>query len=125
MTRATAALSSADTPRISDILVIGGGLAGSSFAIACASAGIDVVLVDRLAPVARTAEPFDGKTYATFDHKPGDTEAEWPFNKPFYLILNLAIGGSWGGQKGIAEAEFPQRMEVDYVRVYQKSVDGK
>ncbi len=64
MTRATAALSSADTPRICDILVIGGGLAGSSFAIACASAGIDVVLVDRLAPVARTAEPFDGKTYA-------------------------------------------------------------
>ena len=64
MTRATTALSPADTPRVCDVLVIGGGLAGSSFAIACASAGIDVVLVDRLAPVARTAEPFDGKTYA-------------------------------------------------------------
>ena len=68
---------------------------------------------------------IDGKTYATFDHKAGDTEAEWPFNKPFYLILNLAIGGSWGGQKGIAENEFPQRMEVDYVRVYQKSSDDE
>jgi 2-octaprenyl-6-methoxyphenol hydroxylase len=51
-------------PLVCDILVIGGGLAGSSLAIACASAGIDVVLVDRVTPVARTAEPFDGKTYA-------------------------------------------------------------
>jgi beta-glucanase (GH16 family) len=63
---------------------------------------------------------IDGKAYATFDKKPGDGEAEWPFDKPFYLILNLAIGGSWGGQKGIDDAAFPQRMEVDYVRVYQK-----
>ena len=36
------------------------------------------------------------------------------------LILNLAIGGAWGGQKGIDNAAFPQRMEVDYVRVYEK-----
>ena len=64
---------------------------------------------------------IDGKTYATFDRKPADTTAEWPFNKPFYLILNLAVGGSWGGQKGVDESAFPQRMEVDYVRVYQKS----
>jgi len=42
------------------------------------------------------------------------------FNKPFYLILNLAIGGGWGGQKGIDDAAFPQRMEVDFVRVYRK-----
>jgi beta-glucanase (GH16 family) len=63
---------------------------------------------------------IDGKTYATFEKKAGDKEAEWPFDKPFYLILNLAIGGAWGGQKGIDDAAFPQRMEVDYVRVYQK-----
>lgn len=63
----------------------------------------------------------DGKPYANFDKKPGDTAAEWPFNKPFYLILNLAIGGAWGGQKGIDQAAFPQRMEIDYVRFYQKS----
>ncbi len=64
---------------------------------------------------------MDGKTYATFDRKDGDGEAEWPFRKPYYLILNLAIGGAWGGQKGIDDAAFPQRMEVDYVRVYQKA----
>ncbi len=63
---------------------------------------------------------IDGRSYAIFDRKPGDKVAEWPFNKPYYLILNLAVGGSWGAQKGIDEAAFPQRMEVDFVRVYQK-----
>jgi beta-glucanase (GH16 family) len=45
--------------------------------------------------------------------------AEWPFDKPFYLILNVAVGGNWGGVKGIDNTVFPQRMEVDYVRVYR------
>jgi beta-glucanase (GH16 family) len=63
---------------------------------------------------------IDGKNYVTFDKKPGDTVAEWPFDQPFYLILNLAIGGGWGGQKGIDDAAFPQRMEIDFVKVYQK-----
>ncbi|MCU0796174.1 MAG: glycoside hydrolase family 16 protein [Akkermansiaceae bacterium] len=69
----------------------------------------------------RIVMQVDGKTIAEFEKKPGDTDKEWPFEKPFYLILNLAIGGSWGGAKGVDEAAFPQRMEVDYVRVYQKS----
>ena len=42
----------------------------------------------------------------------------WPFDKEFYLILNLAIGGNWGGK--IDESIFPCSMEVEYVRVYQK-----
>jgi beta-glucanase (GH16 family) len=44
----------------------------------------------------------------------------WPFDAPQYLILNLAIGGSWGGQRGIDDAIFPARYEIDYVRVYQR-----
>jgi beta-glucanase (GH16 family) len=44
----------------------------------------------------------------------------WPFDRPFYLILNLAVGGFWGGEKGVDPAIWPQRMEVDYVRVYKK-----
>lgn len=68
----------------------------------------------------RIVVDIDGKTYGSFDKKSGDTVAEWPFDKPFYLILNLAVGGSWGGLKGIDETAFPQRMEVDFVRVYQK-----
>jgi beta-glucanase (GH16 family) len=44
---------------------------------------------------------------------------EWPFDKPFHLLLNIAVGGTWGGEKGVDESIWPQRMEVDYVRVYQ------
>lgn len=44
----------------------------------------------------------------------------WPFDKDQYLILNLAIGGEWGAQKGIDESIFPQKYAIDYVRVYQK-----
>ncbi len=45
---------------------------------------------------------------------------EWPFDAPEYLLMNIAIGGAWGGKKGIDETAFPQRMLVDYVRVYQR-----
>lgn len=53
---------------------------------------------------------------------PGDKSDmnEWPFDKPLYLILNLAVGGDWGGMKGIDYEAFPAEMEVDYVRVFQK-----
>lgn len=47
-------------------------------------------------------------------------ESKWPYDKPFYLILNLAVGGAWGSAKGIDDTAFPQTMEIDYVRVYQK-----
>ena len=45
----------------------------------------------------------------------------WPFDKRFHLLLNVAIGGDWGGVKGVDNSIFPQKMEVDYVRVYKKS----
>lgn len=45
----------------------------------------------------------------------------WPFDKKQYLIINIAVGGDWGGRKGIDDSIFPQRMTVDYVRVYQKT----
>lgn len=51
--------------------------------------------------------------------RPGGTGA-WPFNRPYQLILNLAIGGDWGGSKGIDDAALPQRMAVDYVRFWQR-----
>lgn len=43
----------------------------------------------------------------------------WPFNKQFYILLNIAIGGSWGGREGVDDSIFPQKMEVDYIRVYK------
>jgi beta-glucanase (GH16 family) len=45
----------------------------------------------------------------------------WPFFKDFHIILNLAIGGDWGGAQGIDNSIFPKRMEVEYVRVYKKA----
>lgn len=63
---------------------------------------------------------IDDVRYFTFlnDHS-GDKE-KWPFDVPFYLKLNLAIGGSWGGYEGIDDSIFPVTYEIDYVRVYQK-----
>jgi beta-glucanase (GH16 family) len=63
---------------------------------------------------------FDNRKYFTYRKEAGAGEDAWPFDKPCYLLLNLAIGGAWGGQKGIDDAAFPQRMEVDYVRVYER-----
>ena len=60
----------------------------------------------------------DDKQYHTFKNEPSGTEA-WPFNQPFHLIMNIAVGGNWGGKYGVDDTIFPQRMEVDYVRVYQ------
>jgi beta-glucanase (GH16 family)/glycerophosphoryl diester phosphodiesterase len=45
---------------------------------------------------------------------------EWPFDKKFHLLLNVAVGGNWGGQRGVDETIFPATMQVDYVRVYQQ-----
>ena len=47
---------------------------------------------------------------------------KWPYDKPFYLIMNVAVGGAWGNMQGIDEDAFPQTMEVDYVRVYQRNL---
>lgn len=63
----------------------------------------------------------DGKSMCRFnksDDPDDQTEAAWPFDQPFYLILNIAVGGSMGGP--VDNAELPFIMEVDYVRVYQK-----
>lgn len=43
---------------------------------------------------------------------------DWPFDQPFHIILNIAVGGTLGGKKGVDPDIWPQRMEVDYVRVY-------
>ena len=43
----------------------------------------------------------------------------WPFDKKFHLLLNLAIGGNWGGVNGVDDTIFPIIFEIDYVRVYR------
>jgi beta-glucanase (GH16 family) len=61
----------------------------------------------------------DDIKYFTFQKESDTDDALWPFNKPHFLILNLAIGGNWGGRHGIDDTRFPHRFYVDYVRVYE------
>ncbi len=56
--------------------------------------------------------------YRRTDDEEDRTESAWPFDQPFYLILNIAVGGGLGGE--IHEEDLPYEMAVDYVRVYQK-----
>lgn len=71
----------------------------------------------------------DGEHYFTFENErlagAGAGYEEWPFDRPFFLLLNIAVGGNWGGMEGVAPDVWPQRMEVDYVRVYQRERGGE
>lgn len=60
----------------------------------------------------------DHKKFHTFKNLRQGIDA-WPFDQKFYLILNVAIGGNWGGKMGVDDTIFPQQMLVDYVRIYQ------
>jgi beta-glucanase (GH16 family) len=62
----------------------------------------------------------DGECYFKFSNDKTGNKATWPFNVPFYLKLNLAWGGNWGGAQGVDESKLPATYEIDYVRVYQK-----
>jgi beta-glucanase (GH16 family) len=61
---------------------------------------------------------YDDYKYLTFNNKHQGSEA-WPFDRTFHLILNIAVGGNWGGKMGVDNTIFPQEMQVDYVRIYQ------
>ncbi|MBO7609681.1 MAG: family 16 glycosylhydrolase [Muribaculaceae bacterium] len=53
-------------------------------------------------------------------HNDGKGVDTWPFDRPFYIILNLAWGGDWGGMYGVDDSALPVTMAIEYVRVYQK-----
>ncbi|MBC7848477.1 MAG: glycoside hydrolase family 16 protein [Chitinophagaceae bacterium] len=60
----------------------------------------------------------DGIIYFNFKNDKSGYEA-WPFDNKMHLLLNIAVGGNWGGVKGVDETIWPRRMEIDWVRVYQ------
>jgi len=61
---------------------------------------------------------IDGVQYFEFiNENTGFTT--WPFNKKFFLILNVAVGGNWGGAQGVDATAFPTSMTVDYVKVFK------
>jgi beta-glucanase (GH16 family) len=59
----------------------------------------------------------DDTKYFTFANE-GTGNDVWPYDKPHYLILNAAFGGSWGGAQGVDESILPIKFFIDYVRVY-------
>jgi beta-glucanase (GH16 family) len=61
----------------------------------------------------------DDKKYFTYDDN--STELSWPFDQSQNIILNLTMGGGWGGAEGMDESVETQQMVIDYVRVYQKT----
>ena len=65
---------------------------------------------------------FDDNKYFTFEIKEADYKGENPFSKPHYLLINLALGGSWGGE--IDDSVLPQVYAIDYVRVYEMVAEG-
>lgn len=65
---------------------------------------------------------IDDQLLFSFDNE-GSGYKAWPFDKRFHILLNLAVGGDWGGQQGIDEAAFPASMEVDYVRYYKMKME--
>lgn len=60
---------------------------------------------------------LDGKVYYQVANEHKGHEG-WPFDKKFYLLLNVAVGGNWGGKEGVDETVFPAAMQIDYVRMY-------
>jgi beta-glucanase (GH16 family) len=61
----------------------------------------------------------DDKEYFSVDNDGSGYEA-WPFTNKMHLLLNVAVGGNWGGLKGLDDTTLPWKMEIDYVKVYQK-----
>lgn len=61
---------------------------------------------------------FDGKPYFRFDMDRAGKGTDNPFRQPCYLLINLAVGGTWGREAD--PAAYPQRFEIDWVRVYRK-----
>ena len=61
----------------------------------------------------------DSNNYATFQKANWPAGGTWVFDHPFFILLNVAVGGNWPGSPDIT-TQFPQKMLVDYVRVYTK-----
>ena len=91
---------------------------GEEFEVRDARSGFNVYAVEWTPDEIRGY--VNKRQYFTFKNEHASSR-EWPFDKPFHLLLNIAVGGTWGGEKGVDENIWPQRMEIDYVRVFRLS----
>jgi len=65
---------------------------------------------------------IDGNLYFNYNKPSSSTYNSWPYDSPFFLIINLAIGGEWGGQQGIDNSMFPASFIIDYARMFKKKI---
>ena len=63
----------------------------------------------------------DGNLYFNYNKSGSSNYNSWPYDSPFFLIINLAIGGEWGGQQGIDNSIFPASFIIDYARMFKKA----
>jgi hypothetical protein len=59
----------------------------------------------------------DQEEYLRVEKQEGDTVEKWPFDQPYYLIMNLAVGGWYGGS--IVDEDLPYEMEIESIEIYQ------
>ena len=82
--------------------------------IVCSSYGVGQ------APLgARKFREWCDEVLERYGHDPADVDGEWVFNQPFFILLNVAVGGNYVGFP-TADTPFPQSMYIDYVKVYKQ-----
>ena len=62
----------------------------------------------------------DGVQYFNISKLSNSNYSQWPYDSPFFLIINLAIGGDWGGVQGVDNSIFPSSFIIDYARMFTK-----
>ena len=65
----------------------------------------------------------DDRKFYTYKNERKGPE-QWPFDKAFHVILNVAVGGTWAARRGVDDAAFPAAMEVAFVKVFQRGGGG-
>ena len=66
----------------------------------------------------------DGVQYFNISKHSNSNYSQWPYDSPFFLIINLAIGGDWGGVQGVENSIFPSSFIIDYARMFIKESEN-
>lgn len=64
---------------------------------------------------------LDDSLYFSFENDGLGNNDTWPFDKPHYLLINLAYGGTWGGNQGVDVSLLPVEYKIDYVKYFKKN----
>jgi len=68
---------------------------------------------------------IDNNVYFCYENDKSGNYATWPYDKEMFLILNIAVGGTWGGQQGVDPDIWPQKMEIESIKYYEMNNPNK